>query len=167
MSSDQNLNHQPSGLVPEPALSDRIRARRVEQDDVGVAEQDAMLAANLGLSASQVQGPAAGEPGQHATKARGVQRLTLVTGADTQADMNWGVLNNARSRPASLVGGNTPVRSPHKQRIALLRAQLERAEQEQLISLKFNSEVPRDEPSSLPIDFTSVEVTKYLAIPYQ
>ena len=54
MGSDQNLNHQPIGLAPEPAPSDRIRARPVEQGDVGAAEHDAVLAANLGLLASQV-----------------------------------------------------------------------------------------------------------------
>ena len=68
MSSDQNLNHHTNGLVPEPQPLTWIRAHAGEQGAAsGVAVQNALLAANRGVLVSQIQGPAAGRPGQHAT----------------------------------------------------------------------------------------------------
>jgi len=158
MSSDQNLNHH-NGLVPEPQPLTWIRAHADEQGAAtGVLLQDAVFAANLGVSARQVQGPAAGGPGQHATQ-EGGEGVALVTGAGTEVGVTWGVLNDdARSRPAPLVGGNTPVRSPAQQRIAHLRAELERAKQyinPESDLMYFNSKpdgthVPGGEPNSFP-----------------
>ena len=72
MSSDQNLDHHTNGLMPEPEPLIWIRAPAHEQGAAsGVAAQNARFAADLGVSARQVQGPAAGEPGQHATQEGG------------------------------------------------------------------------------------------------
>ena len=74
MSSDQNLDHHTNGLMPEPEPLIWIRAPAREQGAAsGVAAQNARFAADPGVSARQVQGPAAGEPGQHATQEGGGQ----------------------------------------------------------------------------------------------
>ena len=117
MSSDQNLDHHTNGLMPEPQPLIWIRAPSREQGAAsGVAVQNARFAADLGVSARQVQGPAAGEPGQHATQEGG--------GQEREGGFDWSNgLNLAGIRSAPQAGGDTPVRTP-QQRIALLHAQL-------------------------------------------
>ena len=142
MSSDQNLDHHTNGLMPEPEPLIWIRAPAREQGAAsGVAAQNARFAADPGVSARQVQGPAAGEPGQHATQEGG--------GQEREGGFDWSNgLNLAGIRSAPQAGGDTPVRTP-QQRIAHLRAQIEREEQV-IISKSDGIHMPGDELSSLP-----------------
>ena len=147
MSSDQNLNHHTNGLAPEPHPLTWIRAHAAEQGAAaGVATQDTWLAANLdSLAISKLA--AAGDQARLPPQAMEEQGLILETGAGTEFGMTWGVLS-ARSRPAPQVGGNTPVRTPHQQRIAHLRSQIERELQKQNISESDGTQVPGDEHNS-------------------
>ena len=115
MSSDQNLNHQPSGLAPEPMQPDGIRARSVEQGGAGVVDYATMFAFNFGFSASEVQ-MAAGEQVRLPPQGVVESGSGVVTGAGSEDFVNWGALIGDGIRPAPLVGGNTPVRSPQHQR---------------------------------------------------